>query len=428
MKILVISRSPWRRDNSFGNTYSSIFSKNEDFQIAHISLADGTPEYEANVRDYFIVPESEVKRSLFKKQKPIGYHLSQKDIVSRSAKTDSSNISTGLPRVPIVYMIRDLVWKMGNINYDALIDFAKRFNPDIMFVPLYYAQYVTKIALRIHKELQVPIVLEASIDVYSLKQLSFDPFFWINRFAIRKCIRKIVKEASMLYVISEKMQSDYGNFFKLPIKILYKIPDATRHKTEYCCFKTNQKYKFIYTGNLGDGRWKSLALLVKALSKSHSGYLEIYSGTNISKEMKTALEVKDVSTIKGKVCSAEIVDIQSKADILVHAEPFDLKSKLWIRYSISTKIMDYLCSGRTILAIGPSNIASIEFLRNHNLALCVTDIKELNKAINQITPSLLVDYSKRGTTYITEKYCEDELRAGFANDLKTLVKYAHPSD
>ena len=44
MRILVISRSPWRLDNSFGNTYSSIFRNMKDVEIANIYLSDGTPE------------------------------------------------------------------------------------------------------------------------------------------------------------------------------------------------------------------------------------------------------------------------------------------------------------------------------------------------------------------------------------------------
>ena len=60
MKIIIISRSPWRLDNSFGNTYSSIFRDMENVEIANIYLADGRPEYEENVKAYYQVSEKEL--------------------------------------------------------------------------------------------------------------------------------------------------------------------------------------------------------------------------------------------------------------------------------------------------------------------------------------------------------------------------------
>ena len=64
MKILIISRSPWRLDNSFGNTYSSIFRDMKDIEIANIYLADGIPEYEPNVKAYFQVSEKQLMSNL----------------------------------------------------------------------------------------------------------------------------------------------------------------------------------------------------------------------------------------------------------------------------------------------------------------------------------------------------------------------------
>ena len=66
MKILVISRTPWRLDNSFGNTYSSIFSKIDDIEIAHIYLADGLPETEKVVKEYYQISESKIIKTFFK--------------------------------------------------------------------------------------------------------------------------------------------------------------------------------------------------------------------------------------------------------------------------------------------------------------------------------------------------------------------------
>ena len=60
MKILILAPYPWRKDNSFGNSYSSIFGKIDNIEIAHVFLYNGTPDYEPNVVRYYQIPEQEV--------------------------------------------------------------------------------------------------------------------------------------------------------------------------------------------------------------------------------------------------------------------------------------------------------------------------------------------------------------------------------
>ena len=66
MKILILSQYPWQKENSFGNTYSSIFGKVKDIDIAHIYMMEGQPDYEPNISRYWQIPESEVMKSALK--------------------------------------------------------------------------------------------------------------------------------------------------------------------------------------------------------------------------------------------------------------------------------------------------------------------------------------------------------------------------
>ena len=71
MKILMLSQYPWKKDNSFGNTYSNIFGKLEDVEIAHIYMMDGVPDKEAVVKHYYQIPEKEVFQTSLKFWKKI---------------------------------------------------------------------------------------------------------------------------------------------------------------------------------------------------------------------------------------------------------------------------------------------------------------------------------------------------------------------
>ena len=66
MRILMLSQYPWKKDNSFGNTYSSIFGKIEGIEIAHIYLMEGQPDNEEVVTHYYQIPEKEIMRSCLK--------------------------------------------------------------------------------------------------------------------------------------------------------------------------------------------------------------------------------------------------------------------------------------------------------------------------------------------------------------------------
>lgn len=424
MKILVISRSPWRLDNSFGNTYSSIFRDMQDIEIANIYLADGVPEYEPNVTAYYQVSEKELVASF---RHPFSSRKTGKVIYLDEPGSDfheanASYMTVGKQkRWPIMYIMRDLIWKFGRIDYDGIDKFVEDFRPEIIFLPYYYAVYVYRVALHIQKKFNLPMTGEASLDIYSFKQIVFDPIYWLNRLWIRKWIRTTSRRSASLYLISEKMRRDYIEFLKLPCKVLYKIPDLSRKQSEYRM--PGKKVHFLFTGNIGTNRWKSLAILVEILREEKFGYLDIYTANAISDDMRKALDVEGYSQLHKPVTQDEVKNLQNAADVLVHAESFDLANKLLVRYSISTKIMDYLCMGRTILGIGPKDIASIEFLHDNETAFVASNKDELRQIIRNIksNPALLMEYSKKGLAFVGTHMNAMEMKASLRRDLQDII-------
>ena len=262
---------------------------------------------------------------------------------------------------------------------------------------------------------------EAALDIYSLKQLSFDPIYWLNRFWIRSWIRKTARRSASLYLISEKMQKDYFKFLKIPCKVLYKIPDFSRKQSEYT--KVGNPVRFLYTGNLGAKRWKTLSLLAKALKRNNWGHLDIFSATPITNTISAALNVEGFSEIHPPVSQYEVTKLQNDTDVLVHTESFDLSSKLLVRYSISTKIMDYLCMGRAILGIGPKDIASIEYLRDNDVAMVATSQKEIDELIEQLknNPNKVLEYSNKGLTFAMTQMNAKEMKLSLYNDMQEII-------
>lgn len=424
MKILIISRSPWRLDNSFGNTYSSIFRDMKNVQIANIFLADGVPEFEENVKAYYQVSERELI-SLMKhpfSSKKVGNVAYAENPSNKLREEESLYMSLGRQkRWPIMFIARDLIWKFGKVNYQEMETFVADFKPDILFLPYYYATYVFRIALYLQKKFNLPMTGEACLDIYSLKQLSIDPIYWINRFSIRRWIRKAARKSSSLYLISEKMRKDYEDYLKLPCKILYKIPDFSRQLSKY--EHIHEPVRFLFTGNIGANRWKTLVLLANALKQLDFGHLDIYTPSSLTSEIREKLNIEGYSELHEPVSQEKVKEIQNEADVLVHAESFDLANKLLVRYSISTKIMDYICVGRTILALGPKDVASIEYLSSNDAAMIATNKDEIVNTIRELkqNPHLIEEYSRKGIDFAKSQMNSEEMKLALYNDLTEII-------
>ena len=432
MRILILSQEPWNKVNSFGNTHSAIFGKVPNIEIAQIYLMEGKPNYEPVVKRYYQIPEGSVVKSVFKrgKKSSVGKEVFlEKDVMGTTENASSSKQSWYSKVLSIgkrhhwrwMFWMRELAWKYGNINYEGMMNFIEDFNPDIFFLPYNHIFYTNRLALYIKERLDIPMVMEMAMDHYSLNRVSYDPLFWIDRFAKRRVIRKLVAKSSFMYVISKKMKEEYEDLLDIECKILYKTPDTTRQQTPYT--EQNNPVRFLFTGNIYANRWKSLAMLAKELQKQQFGVLDIYTATPISKKMKKALVIPGYSYLHAPVSQNEVIELQNNADILVHTEAFDRYNKSLVRCAISTKIMDYLCVGRCILAIGPSDISSIEYLADNDLALIAPDATMLYKTIATIKndTSVIQQYANRGIEFTKTELDAVVIRQNLYDDLQTAI-------
>ena len=321
-----------------------------------------------------------------------------------------------------MFLARELAWKMGKINYDGMIDFVKDFKPDLFFLPYYHLYYTNRLACYIKQHINIPMVLEMAMDHYSLNRVSYSPIFWIDRFAKRAMIRKLVRESEMMFVISKKLKEEIERDLLIPCRILYKTPDESRVYQPYSP-NSNETVNYLFTGNIYANRWKTLAMLARVLEQQGGGKLDVFTATPISKEMDKALNIEGASKIHAPVSQKEVIDLQNKADILVHAEAFDKYNKSLVRCAISTKIMDYLSVGRCILAIGPSDISSMEYLSDNDLALSASTINQLFEIVKRINSdhSIISKYAEKSCEYVTKKLDASQLRHLLYNDLQGVI-------
>lgn len=421
MKILVLSNSAWDDSNSFGSTFSNFFQGFEKDDIASISCSGGTPNTNTCGR-FFKISEGALLKTIKGKAREAGEEafVTSGDNVEKTKEKKSVSFAKK-HRWTIFFWMRELLWKWGKWKGEKLDNFVESFQPDILVLPTYSYSYINKLALYIQKKWNLPMVSYVSDDEYTLKQFSLSPFYWINRLYQRKWVKKGIENSKMLYCISTLQKEEYEKCFSTPCKVMTKffsfdaVADVKTSKTPI---------RFLYTGNIGDNRWRSLAILadgLKSINKTQTlATLEIYTATPTTKKMQKKLNVDGCCKIMGKVSANEVKALQKEADVLVHVEARDIKNRLRVRQSFSTKLVDYFKASRAIFAIGPKNVASIKHLLDNNCAIVATDKKEVVEKLTEIIrqPALLSVLGEQAYQCGKTHHSKEVLQAEWIKDLK----------
>ena len=196
------------------------------------------------------------------------------------------------------------------------------------------------------------IVTWSADDCYSLRQFSLSPFFWLNRFWNRHCLRKTYPYFDEFFSISEDEIEEMSPVVGKQMKILRKgvhVPDIFDPRP------VHQPIKFIYAGGLYLNRHKSLIAIADALRKMNQdevkAELHIYTGTKMEGKNASLLDDGRSSFVHGLVTPETLKGLYQESDVAIHCESFDLKYRLMTRLSFSTKVIDCFQSGCAILCI-----------------------------------------------------------------------------
>ncbi len=426
MRVLILSNTPWRDDNSFGNSFSNIFSGIPDMEIANIFVKYGSPD-NGIVKRCFQITEKSLINNLCNKTVPSGREIfiGESELSSLSDRERAAFDFARKRRGMLMFWARDIVWKAGRWCSPELKAFLDSFKPDIIFQPIYYSNYISEIALFIKKYTGAPMIGYISDDCYTLKQFNLSPLYWLDRLHKRKNVKKVFMSCEFVYVISDIQKREYEKIFKKKCKVLTKRADFSAEPE----IKTavGNPIKLVYTGNLGNGRWKSLSYITDALKTINSSgkraELHIYSATPLTKNQLSRISDGCNAFFEGSVSSDEAERIQKDADILVHVEGLDLKSAMSVHQSFSTKIVDYLKNARAVFVVGPESAASVDYFIKNGSAIVATDKSSVLPKLRRYIdfPEAIIEYSKKAYLCGRKNHSSAEIKDMVYRDLADTV-------
>lgn len=373
-KIMIISNNVLSKTANNGKTLYSFFGDYKDILQIYFS-----PEIPKLKGKYIQINENLILKNIFNPSRQLRVHLLEKDIESNNINIFShSNIKMKLKKNILVQFLREFIWFFNKSKYiDKEI---KKFKTDIIFFCAGDTLFSYRYAMNIAKKYNLNLVIYVTDD-YITYDRRYKILTNLKKFFIRAKLKQAINFSSKFYTISPKMKQYYKETLNVNSENIVNISsDLYLENREE---GNNIEIKIVYAGGLHLNRDKSIIHFLEELSKikkvnKKKYVLDIYTASNINLIPKKYFDLGIVN-FKGLISPEELRIVLNNADFLLFVESFDFQSILSTKYSLSTKIPEYLSVGKPIIAIGPSEISSIEYL--NNCAFIINKDKKYEKLI-----------------------------------------------
>ena len=430
MVILIIADEAWNDELHVNNVLSNWFS-DFDAQFAEIYCSPGLPVNNI-CKIYFHLTDMMMLKSFLSGKKAgeiikySNYPSTKHNVISNSDRINI-RLNLFLKKIsgPFLRFIREMIWCIGKYDSDKLYCFLNDVKPDIIFCPRYSSLKLLRLEKFVRELSQKPVIAFTGDDEFSLKHISFSPFFWIDRVMVRQKMKKEIPNYSLYYMHSPEQAQIYSKEFRIPTKLLYKCGIFQSSKIHS---SVNEVIVIAYIGRLYCNRWKTLVLLSKKIKKINQNgkkiILNIYTQEILTKKQNKLLNDNENVFFKGMASYSDLQNIYDKSDVLLHVESFDKKNALTTRYSFSTKIIDCLSSGCAVMAICPDNQTGFKYLRERDAAFTACNDKELEVILNNIVAdhSLIISYAKKAYICGEQNHSKEIVQANLITDFSKIIK------
>lgn len=410
MKVLVLSSEAWNDRVNPNNNLSNWFSGMEEMEFASVYGSPDLP-YNHQCKYYFQNSETMMVKSLtssvcagkvFKYTEypdEMQSELSAKNLQPEKEQKLYSFFKSHSNE--FVRLIRDMIWNTGRYDLNKLKTFITDFSPDVVFTQRMGSIKMCRLEQIVHSITDAPFVAYTGDDEYSLKQISYSPFYWVRRLWLRSKLKKNYPFYRLFYSMSYNQMAEFEKEFGSKTKLLVKSGVFSEEKIHK---EIGSPIRMVYVGKMYCNRWKTLALLADCIKTvniaGNSGpkfILEIYTKDDLSERQKKALHDGMNSFVMGPIKPQDIPLLYEKSDIVLHVEGLDKRNRFLTKYSFSTKVMDCLSSGCAVLVVSWEKHSACEYLHDRDAAFTASDKESLTTVLEQISadPNLIINYAHK---------------------------------
>lgn len=402
-KVLIISRGVWDDTQGTSSTLTNIFEDYDPNCLAHIYIETKQPNTRC-CHLFFQISEFSLVHKIFKWGTKTGHSIDTKiDVVKKVSDRIASQEQATMRFVrghrSLFYsMLREILWGFNGWKSKELKEFIESFNPDVIWMdgsplPLMYRLYnhVLKIARK-------PASIFMQDDVYTYESCGNNFWARVRKHRLRHLVRSVVMQCDNMFVASPKMKKEYDDLFGVNSTFIAK--SFNMDIKDFGPKESRIPLRMVYMGQVIYGRIKTLISISEALKdinkESTKIQLFIYTNNKICKEDKMSLTKNGNVFIEAPVPYSEVANVINDNDVVVFVETFDSKLNNIARLSFSTKISDYLRSGKCVFAIGPSNVAPIEYFLVEDAAIVSTCEEDIRSSLEKLVrPGIINEYATK---------------------------------
>lgn len=384
MKVLLLSHNPVTTYNNMGKTFLALFSAFRPEELCQLYLYPTVPDTD-RCGSYYRFTDRDALRSLMDRRTvggevlpDLGCHMEFSSEMEKRIYLVSRN-HRGTARLG-----RDLVWSISNWNNAILNEWLDRQTPDLIFAAIGEQELLYNMAMTIARQRGIPLVAYVCDDYYYSSGGS-DIIQRLRRKHLRGKIQELMHTAALTVTICQELTSGYAETFDVKTETVMTCPVICVQP--YVTPKPGSR-RLVYMGNIEAGREQSLMELGQVLdienrASGTAHTLEIYTGNKYPRLLE-CLAACQAIRVHGFVTGEAYQAAFDSADAFVHVESFDEKNRERVRYSVSTKIIECLASGRPLLAYGPEDVASMSYLRRNGCAILAQSHRDLPAAVRSV--------------------------------------------
>lgn len=386
-RVLIISNNSFSSVYNNGKTLEALFSSFPKDNLAQLYFHEGSvPDFSFCER-YWKISEIDLIKSITRGRQSIGYNIK-----SSLCEISGSNKSTYPKYLKIIKdktgnTFRDLLWSFLKWRSPGLLEWINSFEPQVIFFVGSSAKFSSKVAMELSSFLGAPLAVYYTDDyLFSMPQ---DTLLGKLRYSkVERLYNSVVSKSSACFAIGEMMAGEYSIYFKKPfVPVMNSVPIIPYEGYNY-----RDKTILSYFGGLHLNRWCMLSRLSLLLPKDC--VLDVYTAPeNITEEVSKSFKNTGIN-YKGLLSGDELNMAMRNSDVLLHVESDDRRNRMFTRLAVSTKIPEYLITGRPVIGFGPSEVASMRILSDNKIGYVVSSCDDDRVIMNKLS-EIMRDFSGR---------------------------------
>ena len=373
-RVLVIDPVKFNRQTGGGVTTGNLFRGWPLDAIAQIHT-DSLTEADTTVcTNYLHLPVSSIRRPL----------LRPRSIVS-------------LARQVVDFAVGRQVTLGHWVRADSLLGWVQQFNPDVVYSrpndhhPCYWL-----LPRQLSGILGIPYVVHV-MDDWPARYESGPGLAknLLGKPLLRRCLQLLFDDAAATIGISGEMCEAYGERYGRSFVPFHNCIDVSDWACIEKSYDTGPEFRLVYLGVVTeDKELHSLIDIREAVlslrRRGYSVHLIVYSAPFYEPIVRERLEHALGVGYGGYVHPHDLPQALSRADVLVLPVNFDSRSQAYVRYSLQTKVPEYMASGTPVLVYGPSTSPNVRYaIRNEwGMVVDVPDKETLESAIIELMRDL----------------------------------------